>query len=264
MMGDLCVAKMVPPPNSRYLGGPGSEPPSPEKSVLCEASRNLRWTISNTGIHAPVYKLMLPNPDMPGNDQPLFQISKPNPNAMWWSMFYFTYGGHLIPPKRIEFGRIQKNAVAGNGGGAGTRVTIMGRTPEEKAVWQTLGEGNEDMVEWIVLCAALNLIDEEIVKAASRHTEQRVRSPVTAQAPMAPQNRPTVTSIPPQSQAPPQAARGGPGLQARPPPPNARGPPTNAGGPKFGGGKPAFGGGKPAGKAPAKKSGNKLLNLMRS
>lgn len=258
MMGDLCVAKMVPPPNSRYLGGPGSEPPSPEKSVLCKASRNLRWTISNTGIHAPVYKLMLPNPDMPGNDQPLFQISKPNPNAMWWSMFYFTYGGHLIPPKRIEFGRIQKNAVAGNGGGAGTRVTIMGRTPEEKAVWQTLGEGNEDMVEWIVLCAALNLIDEEIVKAASRHTEQRVRSPVTAQAPMAPPNRPTVTSIPPQSQAPPQAARSGPGLQARPPPPpNARGPPTNAGGPKFGGG-------KPAGKAPAKKSGNKLLNLMRS
>lgn len=176
MMGDLCVAKMIPPPNSRYLGGPGGGPPSSDRAVFCEASRNLKWTINNTGINAPVYKLLLPNPDMPGNDQPLFQISKPNPNAMWWSMFYFTYGGHLIPPKRVEFGRIQKNAVEGNGGGSGTRVTILGRSPEEKAVWQTLGEGNEDMVEWIVLCAALNLIDEEIIKAASA---QRMRSPMS-------------------------------------------------------------------------------------
>ncbi|WFD00987.1 hypothetical protein MYAM1_003747 [Malassezia yamatoensis] len=178
-MGDLCVAKMIPPPNSRYLGGPGGGPPSSDRAVFCEASRSLKWTINNTGIHAPVYKLLLPNPDMPGNDQPLFQISKPNPNAMWWSMFYFTYGGHLIPPKRIEFGRIQKNAVEGNGGGSGTRVTILGRTPEEKAVWQTLGEGNEDMVEWIVLCAALNLIDEEIIKAAS---VQRTRVPASEPA----------------------------------------------------------------------------------
>lgn len=171
-MGELCVAKTVPPPGSRRLGGPPA-PPSKERSVFCEASRNLRWTITNTGINAPVYKLMLPNPDMPGNDQPLFQISKPNPNDVWWTMFYFTYGGHMIPPKRVEFGRIQKNAIAGNGGGAGTRVTISGRTPEEVAVWQTLGEGNEDMVEWIVLCAALNLIDEEIVKAASRTVENQ-------------------------------------------------------------------------------------------
>ncbi|WFD08406.1 hypothetical protein MVES1_003778 [Malassezia vespertilionis] len=169
MMGELCVAKMIPPSGTRRLGGPEQPKASPsDRSVFCEASRNLKWTISNAGINAPVYKLMLPNPDMPGNDQPLFQISKPNPNAMWWSMFYFTYGGHLIPPKRIEFGRIQKNAVEGNAGGAGTCVTITGRTPEETAVWQTLGEGNEDMVEWIVLCAALNLIDEEIIKAASR------------------------------------------------------------------------------------------------
>lgn len=172
MMGELCVAKTVPPPGSRRLGGPPALV-TKERSVFCEASRNLKWTITNTGINAPVYKLTLPNPDMPGNDQPLFQISKPNPNDMWWTMFYFTYGGHLIPPKRVEFGRIQKNATAGNGGGSGTRVTISGRTPEEKAVWQTLGEGNEDMVEWIVLCAALNLIDEEIVKAASRPAEQQ-------------------------------------------------------------------------------------------
>lgn len=221
-MGDLCVAKMVPPPNSRYLGGPGGGPPSSERAVFCEASRNLKWTINNTGINAPVYKLMLPNPDMPGNDQPLFQISKPNPNAMWWSMFYFTYGGHLIPPKRIEFGRIQKNAVAGDGGGAGTRVTILGRTPEEKAVWQTLGEGNEDMVEWIVLCAALNLIDEEIVKAASRHSEQqRMRTSL--------QDPPYSGPGGPSMAAPPAGGRppGPPGMGARPPPgSNMREPPS--------------------------------------
>lgn len=182
MMGELCVAKAIPPPGSRRLGGPPA-PVSSDRSVFCEASRNLRWTITNTGINAPVYKLTLPNPDMPGNDQPLFQISKPNPNDTWWTMFYFTYGGHLIPPKRIEFGRIQKNATAGNGGGSGTRVTITGRTPEQQAVWQTLGEGNEDMVEWIVIFAALNLIDEEIVRAASRPTGADPAQQQQAQAP---------------------------------------------------------------------------------
>lgn len=172
--GDLCVAKMVPPPGSRGPGGQASDPghsndPNRDRSVRCEASRNLKWSITNTGINAPVYKLTLPNPDAPGHEQPLFQISKPNPNAPYWTMFYFTYAGHLIPPKRIEFGKIQKNATQGSGGGGGgTRVTITGKSPEEKAVWQTLGEGNEDMVEWIVLCAALNVLDEEIIKAAEK------------------------------------------------------------------------------------------------
>ena len=138
MMGELCVAKAIPPPGSRRLGGPPA-PLTTERNVYCEASRNLRWTIINTGINAPVYKLTLPNPDMPGHDQPLFQISKPNPNDTWWTMFYFTYGGHQLPPKRIEFGRIQKNATASSGGGSGTRVTITGRTPEQQAVWHTLG-----------------------------------------------------------------------------------------------------------------------------
>jgi hypothetical protein len=72
-------------------------------------------------------------------------------------MFYFAYAGHNIPPKRIEFGKIQKNPSGSSGGG--TRVTISGKSPEEKAVWQTLGEGNEDCVEWVVLCAALNLLE---------------------------------------------------------------------------------------------------------
>lgn len=157
--GDLCVAKLFPP--SRQAGGKPSSASDPGHSagqpriVRCEASRNLRWTIQNTGVISPIYKLSLPSPDSP--DLPLFQISKPNPNATFWSMFYFAYAGHLIPPKRIEFGKIQKNP-PGPGGG-GTRISITGKTNEEKAVWQTLGEGNEDCVEWVVLCAALNLLE---------------------------------------------------------------------------------------------------------
>ena len=114
---------------------------------------------------SPIYKLSLPSPD--SADLPLFQISKPNPNATHWSMFYFAYAGHLIPPKRIEFGKIQKNPATSGGG---TRISITGKTPEEKAVWQTLGEGNEDCVEWVVLCAALNLL--ECVRFPSRRVPE--------------------------------------------------------------------------------------------
>ncbi|CAO1626499.1 unnamed protein product [Jaminaea pallidilutea] len=202
--GDLCVAKMVPPPGSRGPGGPGtgasdpghSSDPNRDRSVRCEASRNLKWSITNTGINAPVYKLTLPNPDAPGHEQPLFQISKPNPMAPYWTLFYFTYAGHLIPPKRIEFGKIQKNAAPGsnaNSGGGGTRVTITGKTPDEKAVWQTLGEGNEDMVEWIVLCAALNVLDEEIIKAAEKSIAANGGRPA-AMAAAIPSSRPTASS----------------------------------------------------------------------
>ncbi|KAJ3726144.1 hypothetical protein EV361DRAFT_958393 [Lentinula raphanica] len=163
--GDLCVAKLYPPPpkevGKRSVSEPGHSSPAGSRVARCEASRNLKWTIANTGVISPIYKLSLPSPDSP--DLPLFQISKPNPNAAFWSMFYFAYAGHNIPPKRIEFGKIQKNP---NGGG--TRISITGKTPEEKAVWQTLGEGNEDCVEWVVLCAALNLLDDEIMKAAEK------------------------------------------------------------------------------------------------
>jgi neural Wiskott-Aldrich syndrome protein len=160
--GDLCVAKLFPPrannPGGKPSGsdpGHGSPHGSSSRVVRCEASRNLKWSITNTGVISPIYKLALPSPDSP--DLPLFQISKPNPNAAFWSMFYFAYAGHNIPPKRIEFGKIQKNPPGPNGGG--TRITISGKTPEEKSVWQTLGEGNEDCVEWVVLCAALNLLE---------------------------------------------------------------------------------------------------------
>ena len=47
---------------------------------------------------SPIYKIV--NQD----DTPLYQISKPNPNAEFWTMFYFKYAGHQIPPRRIEVG----------------------------------------------------------------------------------------------------------------------------------------------------------------
>ncbi|THH33928.1 hypothetical protein EUX98_g240 [Antrodiella citrinella] len=167
--GDLCVAKLFPPRANQTAGKTTASDPghssSASRVVRCEASRNLKWSITNTGVLSPIYKLALPSPD--SSDLPLFQISKPNPNAAFWSMFYFAYAGHNIPPKRIEFGKIQKNPPGPNGGG--TRISITGKTPEEKAVWQTLGEGNEDCVEWVVLCAALNLLDDEIIKAAEKN-----------------------------------------------------------------------------------------------
>jgi hypothetical protein len=155
--GDLCVAKLFPPRRNAVSSKASVSDPGHSSSnvVRCEASRNLKWSINNTGVLSPIYKLSLPSPD--SADLPLFQISKPNPNAAFWSMFYFAYAGHNIPPKRIEFGKIQKNPPGPNGGG--TRISITGKTPEEKAVWQTLGEGNEDCVEWVVLCAALNLLE---------------------------------------------------------------------------------------------------------
>lgn len=184
--GDLCVAKLFPPrPNAPNVpvkasaSDPGHSAAG-ARVVRCEASRNLKWSITNTGVISPIYKLSLPSPDSP--DLPLFQVSKPNPNAAFWSMFYFAYAGHNIPPKRIEFGKIQKNPPGPNGGG--TRITISGKTPEEKAVWQTLGEGNEDCVEWVVLCAALNLLDDEIIKAAEKNPPPPAAAPMPNGAPM--------------------------------------------------------------------------------
>ncbi|BGP27030.1 hypothetical protein Rt10032_c12g4939 [Rhodotorula toruloides] len=162
--GDLCVAKLFPPDQSgslrsaRSSGGSGVQ-------VRCEASRGLSWRIQQTGIQNPIYKLTLPNPESPEEEQPLFQISKPNPSAPFWSLFYFAYAGHLIPPKRVEFGRISKNAPEQGGG---TRVSITGKNDEEKAVWKSIGEGNEDGVEWIVICAAMCVLDDEIVEAAEK------------------------------------------------------------------------------------------------
>ncbi|KAG6818174.1 hypothetical protein H0H87_000079 [Tephrocybe sp. NHM501043] len=229
--GDLCVAKLFPP---RKEGGkasasdPGHSSSASSRVVRCEASRNLKWSIANTGVISPIYKLSLPSPDSP--DLPLFQISKPNPNAAFWSMFYFAYAGHNIPPKRIEFGKIQKNPPGPNGGG--TRISITGKTPEEKAVWQTLGEGNEDCVEWVVLCAALNLLDDEIMKAAEKNPPPAppnggsagrpapvsLRDPGPASAnPAGGAPRPSQGPPPSQQRPPPQHAQTMPG--GRPPPP---------------------------------------------
>ncbi|KIY31669.1 hypothetical protein I305_05910 [Cryptococcus gattii E566] len=161
--GDLCVAKLFPPPRPSAGHSSATLPTVSHKqapnAVHCEASRDLRWTIENTGVMSPIYKIV--NQD----DTPLYQISKPNPNAEFWTMFYFKYAGHQIPPKRIEFGKISKNPPEKGGG---TRLSITGRTEDEKQVWQTLGVGNEDCVEWVVCCACLNLLDDEILRAAEK------------------------------------------------------------------------------------------------
>ncbi|KAL5532693.1 hypothetical protein ACEPAF_4467 [Sanghuangporus sanghuang] len=237
--GDLCVAKLFPPrrdlPGAKGAGSasdPGHGGNGSPRVVRCEASRNLKWTITNTGVISPIYKLALPAPD--SADLPLFQISKPNPNAGFWSMFYFAYAGHNIPPKRIEFGKIQKNPPGPNGGG--TRITITGKTPEEKAVWQTLGEGNEDCVEWVVLCAALNLLDDEILKAAEK-TMAAGPPPGAAASPSSGPRAPIALRDPgPIRQNGAPGPGPGPGPQSIPgparspnglPPPQARGPPPS-------------------------------------
>ncbi|KAF4576511.1 hypothetical protein EYR36_004489 [Pleurotus pulmonarius] len=212
--GDLCVAKLFPPrpkePGKGSASDPGHGSSASSRVVRCEASRNLKWSIANTGVISPIYKLSLPSPDSP--DLPLFQISKPNPNAAFWSMFYFAYAGHNIPPKRIEFGKIQKNPSGPNGGG--TRISITGKTPEEKAVWQTLGEGNEDCVEWVVLCAALNLLDDEIMKAVEKNP-----------LPAAGGNRPPPVQLRDSGPTPGPGPGPGPVLRGPPPPQQQQVPP---------------------------------------
>jgi hypothetical protein len=98
--GDLCVAKLFPPdkPNPNSSASTPNLKTNQGKAnvVRCEASRDLRWTIENTGVMSPIYKIV--NQD----DTPLYQISKPNPNADFWTMFYFKYAGHQIPPRRVE------------------------------------------------------------------------------------------------------------------------------------------------------------------
>ncbi|KAI6028813.1 hypothetical protein F5J12DRAFT_396235 [Pisolithus orientalis] len=241
--GDLCVARLFPPRQHQgksTASDPGHSGHSSTRVVRCEASRNLKWSIANTGVISPIYKLSLPSPDSP--DLPLFQISKPNPNAAFWSMFYFAYAGHNIPPRRIEFGKIQKNPPGPSGGG--TRISITGKTPEEKAVWQTLGEGNEDCVEWVVLCAALNLLDDEIMKAAEKNPQppsipaqmpaQGGRSAPVALHDPGPQSAQGQQRQGPQQQQPPSRGPmpGGRPMQGPPPPrgfAQGQGPPPPSG-----------------------------------
>ncbi|KNZ59263.1 hypothetical protein VP01_1771g5 [Puccinia sorghi] len=177
--GDLCVAKLFPPNRRAHKNQNNTLSNADRSAIRCEASRNLKWTIRNEGIQNPVYKLTLPNPENPQVEQPLFQVSKPNPNCPWWTLFYFTYAGHLIPPKRIEFGKIIKAQANGPKSSGETKITVTGKTEEEKAVWRTLGEGNEDMVEWILVCAAMNVLDEEITKAAEAAGVQLSARPST-------------------------------------------------------------------------------------
>ena len=64
--------------------------------------------------------------------------------------------GHLELTTSVQFGKVAKNPPEKGGG---TRITITGKTEDEKQVWQTLGVGNEDCVEWVVSCACLNLLE---------------------------------------------------------------------------------------------------------
>lgn len=209
--GDLCVAKLFPPPSApiRPSGGKsvsesghGGQPGSSLRTVKCEASRNFKWSITNSGVLTPTYKCTLPSDEDGGlaDEQPLFQISKTNPSSPFWTLWYYAYAGHLIPPRRIQFGHISKSITPEGKPitGGGTRVTITGKTDEEKAVWKTLGEGNEDMVEWAVICAALHALDDEIVKAAEAAGirigvmpgSQQKGGPLNASTPPMPHNMP--------------------------------------------------------------------------
>ncbi|PLW50293.1 hypothetical protein PCASD_01685 [Puccinia coronata f. sp. avenae] len=203
--GDLCVAKLFPPNKRTQRSASSSGHHNPDRAATrCEASRNLKWTIRNEGIQNPVYKLTLPNPDNPQVEQPLFQVSKPNPNCPWWTLFYFTYAGHLIPPKRIEFGKIVKAQPNGPKASGETKITVTGKTEEEKAVWRTLGEGNEDMVEWILVCAAMSVLDEEISKAAEAAGVPLTARPSTHRPQQhSPQSQPATHATPQQQHAVP-------------------------------------------------------------
>lgn len=116
--GDLCVAKLFPP----NRGGPASSDGGhsrESKAVRCEASRELRWSIENTGVRSPIYKIV--NSD----ETPLYQISKPNPNADFWTMFYFAYAGHQIPPKRAEVGLPAAGSASAPGDSADTSASLF-------------------------------------------------------------------------------------------------------------------------------------------
>nr|XP_019011961.1 uncharacterized protein I206_02798 [Kwoniella pini CBS 10737]OCF50742.1 hypothetical protein I206_02798 [Kwoniella pini CBS 10737] len=235
--GDLCVAKLFPPTRPGQPGHSSASVPTvgsnkqPHNVVRCEASRDLRWTIENTGVMSPIYKIV--NQD----DTPLYQISKPNPNAEFWTMFYFKYAGHQIPPKRIEFGKVAKNPPEKGGG---TRITVTGKSEDEKQVWQTLGVGNEDCVEWVVCCACLNLLDDQILQAAEKKAgilgpASTATSTPASSSPAATSMRPNpgpLQRVPPSSG--PRSAgsgsaggpgiastvpRGGPGIASSAPPP---------------------------------------------
>ncbi|KAI9620860.1 hypothetical protein H4Q26_013531 [Puccinia striiformis f. sp. tritici PST-130] len=121
--GDLCVAKLFPPNNE------------PTRTLL---SLSLLLTVQQSSAKLPEFEM-----DYQKRRHPK-PVSKPNPNCPWWTLFYFTYAGHLIPPKRIEFGKIVKAQPNGPKSSGETKITVTG----------------------ILVCAALNVLDEEISKAA--------------------------------------------------------------------------------------------------
>ena len=60
--------------------------------IRCEASRALKWHITNTGVSTPSYRVTLPSTDPTDDEeQPLFQVSKTTPNAPHYTLTYYTY-----------------------------------------------------------------------------------------------------------------------------------------------------------------------------
>jgi len=127
----------------------------------------------------------------------------------------------------------------------GLGIGHLGNYLEEKSVWQTLGEGNEDCVEWVVLCAALNLLDDEILKAAEKQqpllpivanqgpkgsvpSPPNQARPPPSQQPIRSQSTPQPQAGVPRPQPPPQGNY--PGGQSPIPHPGPRGPPPGANG----------------------------------
>lgn len=96
--------------------GHGGSAGSSLRTVKCEASRNFKWSITNSGVLTPTYKCTLPSEDAPGgmaDEQPLFQISKTNPQSPFWTMWYYAYAGRMSPCAKctscsmLKFGYLQ-------------------------------------------------------------------------------------------------------------------------------------------------------------
>ena len=87
------MARLFPPSEGKSRGSGSSNGSGPaSRTIRCEASRALKWHITNTGVSTPSYRVTLPSTD-PNDDeeQPLFQVSKTTPNAPHYTLTYYTY-----------------------------------------------------------------------------------------------------------------------------------------------------------------------------
>ena len=72
-------------------------------------------SLSLTYLDRPTYKCTLPADDTPGgmaDEQPLFQISKTNPQSPFWTLWYYAYAGRQLAevmnaPSKADVGTLQ-------------------------------------------------------------------------------------------------------------------------------------------------------------